>query len=451
MTKFDAFGAPVSSQNQSSIDAFNEAATLLLGFREDPLEKIDAALAADPDFVMGHCFRAGLFLISSEAAAEPALKDAVATLRRLSHTANDRELQHIAAITAWSDREFHVASDLYGQLLFAYPRDIVALQIAHQTDFLLGQQTMLRDRLQHVLPSWSEADPEYGYLLGMQAFGLNETGQFARAENAGRRAVALNPYDAWAYHAVAHVYEMQGRTEEGIYWLTGSAENWSPRNMFAYHNWWHLGLFHLENSEIATARCLYDHAIRPKSTDLAMEMVDAASMLWRFHLRGAEVGNRWSELADIYEAHVEDAYYPFNDAHAMMAFVAAGRDNAARRTIAALEAAAGEDNASSRIIRDVGLPVVRAIRAFGEEDYETCFDTLYDVRKRAAAFGGSNAQRDVLNLTLVEAAIRGGNLTAATALINERKAEKKESPLADCLDKRIRRIRKAAPGVDRAA
>jgi tetratricopeptide (TPR) repeat protein len=451
MTKLDTFGAPVSSQNQASIDAFNEAATLLLGFREDPLEKIDAALAADPDFVMGHCFRAGLFLISSEAAGEPELKDALATLRRLSDKANDRERQHIAAIAAWSDREFHVASDIYGQLLFEYPRDIVALQFAHQTDFLLGQQNMLRDRLQHVLPSWSEDDPGYGYLLGMQAFGLEETGQYARAEEAGKRAVMLNPYDAWAYHAVAHVYEMQGRTEEGIYWLTGSAENWSPRNMLAFHNWWHLGLFHLENNEIATARCLYDHAIRPKPSDLAMEMADGAAMLWRFHLRGAEVGNRWTELADIYESRAEDAYYPFNDAHAMMSFVATGRDKAARRTIAALEAAAGDDNSSSRIIRDVGLPVARAIRAFGETDYESCFDTLLDVRKRAVAFGGSNAQRDVLNLTMIEAAIRAGNKPAATALVNERRAEKEESPLAECLLKRISGEKKPANGVHRAA
>jgi tetratricopeptide (TPR) repeat protein len=382
MTKLDTFGAPVSSQNQASIDAFNEAATLLLGFREDPLEKIDAALAADPDFVMGHCFRAGLFLISSEAAGEPELKDALATLRRLSDKAND---------------------------------------------------------------------PGYGYLLGMQAFGLEETGQYARAEEAGKRAVMLNPYDAWAYHAVAHVYEMQGRTEEGIYWLTGSAENWSPRNMLAFHNWWHLGLFHLENNEIATARCLYDHAIRPKPSDLAMEMADGAAMLWRFHLRGAEVGNRWTELADIYESRAEDAYYPFNDAHAMMSFVATGRDKAARRTIAALEAAAGDDNSSSRIIRDVGLPVARAIRAFGETDYESCFDTLLDVRKRAVAFGGSNAQRDVLNLTMIEAAIRAGNKPAATALVNERRAEKEESPLAECLLKRISGEKKPANGVHRAA
>lgn len=451
MKKTDAFGAPVSSQNQSSIDIFNEAATLMLGFKEDPLEKIDEALAADPDFIMGHCFRAGLFLVSSEAAAEPELKEMVTTLRRLSAKANDRERQYIAAIDAWANRRFHESSDRFGRILFDYPRDIAAMQIVHQTDFLLGQQTMLRDRVQHILPAWSETDPEYGYLLGMQAFGLEETGQYARAEETGKRAIALNPYDAWAYHAVAHVYEMQGRTEDGIYWLTGSAENWSPRNMLAYHNWWHLALYHLENNETATARCLYDHAIRPKSSDIVMEMVDGAAMLWRFHLRNAETGGRWNELADLYEQRVTDAYYPFNDAHAMMAFVATGRDEASRRMLAALEVAAGDHDSGARIIRDVGLPVARAIRAFGDEDYKSCVDLLLDVRKRAAAFGGSNAQRDFLNLTLIEAAIRGGDKGAATAIVNERKAAKAESPFADCLLKRIRGEQKEKSATNRAA
>ncbi len=437
MTKLDRFGAPVSCRNQASVDLFGDAATLMLGFREDPLATIEEALVLDPDFIMGHCFRAGLFLVSSEAGAEAELKAILKDLRRLEPTANDRERAHMAAIRAWTDRQFHTASDLYGRILFDEPRDIFAMQIAHQTDFLLGQATMLRDRVRHILPAWSETDPEYGYLLGMQAFGLEECGHYARAEEIGKRAVALNPYDAWAYHAVAHVIEMEGRTEEGIRWLSGSAENWSPRNMLAYHNWWHLALYHLELAETSTALALYDHAIRPKPSAIAMEMVDGASMLWRLHLRGVDVGDRWTELADRYETMVSDAYYPFNDAHAMMAFVATGRHDAGDRMIGALEDAAGDDTSSARLIRDIGLPVVRAIRDFGEEDYEGCFDTLLDIRKRANGFGGSNAQRDVLNLTLLEAAIRAGNMSAAAALLGERRAVKPDSPFVALIDNRI--------------
>lgn len=428
MTLYDKFGAPVSSGNRSSVEAFNEAASLMLGFFADPLAKIDAALEADPAFVMGHCFRAGLFLVSSEAAAEAELKRILEVLEPLEAAANDRERGHIAAIRAWSRRDFHHASEEYGRVVMEFPRDLAAMQFAHQCDFLLGQTRMLRDRVAQILPAWSEADPDYAYLLGMHAFGLEECGHYARAEETGRRAVSLQPRDAWAHHAVAHVCEMQGRTEEGIRWLNSGAPDWSKRNMLAYHNWWHLALYHLEIGDTSKALSLYDECIRPQPSQIALEMVDAAALLWRLHLRGVEVGERWNDLADTYEGWVEHAYYPFNDAHAMMTFVATGRDAAAARLIAALEAAAGARDSSAIMIRDVGLPVVRAIRAFGDGDYLTAHDMLTDVRKRASAFGGSNAQRDLLDLTLIEAAMRSGDARAATALANERKAAKPGSP-----------------------
>ena len=114
-----------------------------------------------------------------------------------------------------------------------------------------------------------------------------------------------------------------------------------------------------------------------------MEMVDGASMLWRLHLRGADVGKRWTELANKYETMVADAYYPFNDAHAMMAFVATGRDDASRPHDRGARRRGRRGTSSARLIRDIGLPVVRAIRDFGDADYEGCFDTLLDIRKRA--------------------------------------------------------------------
>lgn len=444
MTLYDRFGAPVSSGNRRSVDAFNEAAALMLGYVADPLAKIDAALAADPGFVMGHCFRAGILLTSSEAGAELELKRILGILIDHEANANDRERGHIAAIRAWAERDFYHASEEYGRVLCDFPRDIVAMQFAHLCDFLLGQTTMLRDRVAQIMPAWSEGDADYAYLLGMHAFGLEECGHYERAEETGRRAVALQPKDAWAYHAVAHVCEMQGRTEEGIRWLTGGADNWSPGNMFAFHNWWHLGLYHLENGDTAKVLSLYDEAIRPQSSQVAMEMVDAAAMLWRLHLRGVDTGRRWDELAGIYEGWVEHAYYPFNDAHAMMTFVATGRDEMGRRLIAALEAAAAADDSSARMIREAGLPVVRALKAFGDGNYPAAYATLLDVRKRAVAFGGSNAQRDLLNLTLLESAVRAGDAAAALALANERKSAKPASPFVRGLFKRVAALPGAA-------
>ena len=437
MSLTDRFGAPLSTGSRAAADGLDTATALMLGFYADPLAVIEETLTAEPDFVMGRCFRAGLFLISSEKAAVPELAREYEALTRLVDRANERERGHIAAIKAWLDGDFHGASERYGRVLFEHPRDLVALQFGHQCDFLLGQSTMLRDRVARVLPSWSETDPDYAYVLGMHAFGLEECGHYERAEETGKRAVALQPRDTWGIHAVAHVFEMQGRLEEGISWLTERADDWAPENMFAYHNWWHLALYHLERGETDRVLSLYDQRIRPERSEVALEMVDAASLLWRLRLRGVEVGDRWRELAENYEGTAEDAYYPFNDMHAMMCFVAEGREDSARRLVTALEARAGDGDSSARLIRDVGLPVARAIRAFGAGDYETAVELLLEVRKRANLFGGSHAQRDVLNLTLLEAALRAGDTAAARGLLNERLAAKPESPFARLVQSRI--------------
>lgn len=428
MSLVDRFGAPVSSRRRASVDRFDKAALLLLGFFQDPLWEIEAALAEDPDFVMGHCFRAGLHLISSEKAAVPVLQEELHELHRLRADANSRERGHAAAIGAWAAEDFHRASEEYGRILFDCPRDLFALQMAHQCDFFLGQSGMLRDRVARVLPDWSAADAEYGFLQGMYAFGLEECGQYGRAEEAGRAAVERNPADAWAIHAVAHVMEMQGRREDGIAWLTGGAPHWSDGNMFAFHNWWHLALFHFEDQADDEALRLYDKAIRPVRSEVALEMLDAVALLWRLHLRGVDVGERWVELADIYEGVATDAYYPFNDMHAMMAFAATGREAAAGRLIAALQRKAGDASSSARLIRDTGLPVVLALQAFGQEGYEEAAEQLLELRKHAQAFGGSHAQRDVLTLTLLEAARRGGMGTMLRGLLHERLAERGQSP-----------------------
>src|SRR6202008_5039743 len=112
------------------------------------------------------------------------------------------------------------------------PRDILALQIAHLFDFLRGDARNLRDRVARRLHAWTKADPAYHAVLSMHAFGLEEMGEYDRAEGPGRESVGLNARDAWGYHAVAHVLEMRNQPEDGIRWLSTSSAHWSPDSFF---------------------------------------------------------------------------------------------------------------------------------------------------------------------------------------------------------------------------
>ena len=426
----DSRGVPISTANGTSLACLEQANELFLGYYNDPVAVIDAALAEDPGFVMGHCLRAGMMATTSDKTLVPELRKSVEAAKALAGSANERERGHIAAASAWLDRDFARAVALYGDILVDHPRDVAALQFAHLGDFYLGQSMLLRDRVARVLPAWDATVPGYGYVLGMHAFGLEEMGDYPRAEERGRVALAMNRRDPWAIHAVAHVMEMQGRLADGIEWLNTRVLEWGHDNGFAFHNWWHLALYHLDLGEVERVVELYDEAIRPKRSDVVLEMVDAAAMLWRLHLRGLELGQRWRELAESWAPRIDEAHYAFNDAHAMMTLVGAGREAEADRLLASVVAGAGQSGTNGMMAREVGVPVCRALHAFGRGDYDAAVELLMPVRSIAHRFGGSHAQRDVLSLTLIEAALRAKRGRLARALLAERTELKPASPFA---------------------
>lgn len=424
----DSRGIALSTNNRNSLEALERATWLNAGYYFDPLATIEAALKEDPQFAAGHALRAGMAVMSSERSALPLIEDSVAAIEALGAHANDREHRHAAAAKAWAQGDFERALQLYGDIVVRYPRDLLAIQIAHVGDFFFGHSTMLRDRIAQVLPHWDRDVPGYGFVLGMHAFGLEETQLYERAEETGRRALELNARDPWAVHAVAHVLEMQGRIVDGIDWLESRVGDWAENNGFAFHNWWHLALHHLDLGDHAKVLELYDTRIRPEQNPVSLEMIDASAMLWRLMLRGVDVGSRWEPLATCWAPFACEGFYAFNGVHALMALVGAGRWDQVDAVIDSLAAASRGNGANAMMSREVGLPVARGFAAFGRGEYPTTIAELQRVRPYASRFGGSHAQRDLLHLTLIEAALRIDDAPLAQALAAERTNLKPASP-----------------------
>ena len=423
----DSRGYAVSGADAASLGLFEAALAELQCYVVDPVATIDAAIARAPSFAMAHVLKAYLMLAGTEVAG-------LATARECRHAAanaptNPRERLHVAAIDALIAGDYDLASERFEDLLLEFPRDVLALQIAHVFDFFRGDSRALRDRIARVLPEWRPDVPGYHAVLGMHAFGLEECGQYARAEETGREALRLNPADVWAHHAVAHVLEMQGRVDEGIAWMASREHNWAPNNFFAVHNWWHWALFHLDRDEHARVLELYDGPIREGRSKVVLDMIDASAMLWRLHLRGVHCGARWSELVGAWAPLATDGFYAFNDCHALMAFVADERWDLADATLSAMTRRISSGGSNAAMTRDVGLPLARALYAFGRGEYDKAIGWLRPVRNIAARFGGSHAQRDLIDLTLIEAAHRDGQQSLVRALAGERMALKPASPL----------------------
>jgi tetratricopeptide (TPR) repeat protein len=430
MVIHDARGLALSGADPATAERFETALAEFQCYVGNPVGTIEAALQARPDFTMGHVMRGYLYGSSVEA---PGLREAgasVAAVRGLP--ADDRERQHVAALGALAAGDFEDAVRRWETLLVAYPRDILALQIAHLFDFLRGDSRNLRDRVARRLHAWSKADPGYHAVAGMHAFGLEEMAEYERAEERARESVALNVRDGWGYHAMAHVLEMRNQPDQGIQWLASSSEHWAPDSFFDVHNWWHLALYHLELDQVDETLRLYDGPIRAERSAVALDLIDASALLWRLLLRGHDVGPRWREVADAWAPTIEDGVYAFNDVHALMAYVGCADEARMAQQLATLRRSADSDaNPANRAMAcDVGLPVGEALVAFGQGRYRDVIDRLQFLRPVAHRFGGSHAQRDLLDLTLIEAAQRAGDRFLLAALASERGAVRPRSPLA---------------------
>jgi tetratricopeptide (TPR) repeat protein len=402
--------------------------TALRQFRcyiQDPVATLDQAIEAAPGFVMAHVVKACLNLLGTEPGGFAVARDCLTKAAKLP--ADQREAAHRAAAEHLAANRWHEASRALADIAIEHPRDQVAIQVGHQIDFFTGEARMLRDRIARALPAWDAGVPGYHAMLGMHAFGLEEMGDYAKAEALGKRAVELERRDGWAWHAVAHVLEMQGRQADGVAWMRADTDAWSNESFFQVHNWWHLALYHLDMGQIDTVLELFDGPIHGARSKVVMDMLDGSAMLWRLHLRGIDVGHRWQTIADGWEPIADGGNYAFNDMHAMMAFVGAGRAKAIQRVLDAQADAVKAKDDNAMFTREVGAAAARAILAFGEGDYKTVVGLIRPIRNHAGRFGGSHAQRDVLTQTLTVAALKGGQHRLACALANERIALKPRS------------------------
>jgi hypothetical protein len=368
---------------------------------------------------MAYALKAWLNLLGTEPAGLAVAREACEQAAGLP--ANERERMHLQAARLLAHGHWYEAGRVLEDLSLAWPHDLLALQAGHQLDYFTGDARMLRDRIARALPAWQRGRPGYHAVLGMHAFGLEECGDYAQAEKQGRASVELQPRDSWGWHAVAHVLEMRNEPAAGVAWLGPNAERWAPGSFLAVHNWWHLALFHLELGREDEVLRLYDQSIGTGSA-VMLDLVDASAMLWRLQLRGVDVGARWEPVADLWASAGAPGQYAFNDMHMMMAFGATGRGEAQARVLQAQAEALERDVDNAHFTAAVGSAATRAMQAFVQGEYERCAQLLRRVRSVAHRFGGSHAQRDVLDLTLLEAARRAGLESLAAGLESERVA-----------------------------
>jgi len=404
MTLKDHRDLEITGATLPARDAFERALDAHLSWRSGAASHLAQAVRAAPTFTMAHVLGGYFDLCSRDPVRVREARAAYLTASSLPAT--PRERLHVAAMGAVLADDFQSFKTIVQRLLDGYPRDVLALQIGHALDYLTGDVEGMGARISAILPAWSKDTPGYHAVLAMEAFSLVESAHYDRAAERGLRALELDPWDARAHHALTHVYEMTGKASAGMRWMDYRRVYWAADTVAATHLRWHWALFHLALGEIQAALTVYDEHVRSGRSAQIADMIDAAALLWRIELLGADTGQRWTELAAAWEGHIDDGYCTFNDMHAMLALVAAKDWRGARRLETALHRSRSLSTRYGETTRLVGLPVGRALIAFGRGNYAHAAQALSLLPAFAHRIGGSHAQRDLLHLTLLEAGHR---------------------------------------------
>ncbi|QBY01012.1 tetratricopeptide repeat protein [Rhodophyticola sp. CCM32] len=423
----DIFGQTVTLAPGGSLESWNATQMAFLAHSAATPTHLAETLTTAPDFALGHAVKAMFYLLLGRrelvATAQDALTQAKSALTTSSVTR--REQRYVQALDIWMQGHPKAALDIFADILRQHPDDALAMKLDHALRFMLGDSTGMRRMIETVMPAYGTDHAARGYLLGCHAFTLEETGEYAAAQAAGRAGLELCPDDAWGLHAVAHVHDMTADAKGGLQWLTGREAAWAHCNNFRYHVWWHKALMHLDLGQIGHVLDLYDTEIRREKTDDYRDISNATSLLSRLELEGVNVGDRWEELAEFSAKRTEDGCLIFADLHYLLALVGDHRDQAIRDLMGRLHRdAARAATDIEKTMANPGLSAAAGLEAFGEGRYGQAFLALARARKTMQQAGGSHAQRDVFERLTIDAGIRAGFLDEAEGILADRTARR---------------------------
>uniref|UniRef100_A0A8P0P9X7 Tetratricopeptide repeat domain 38 n=1 Tax=Canis lupus familiaris TaxID=9615 RepID=A0A8P0P9X7_CANLF len=407
-------GLPLSTTSNEACKLFDAILTQYVTWTNDKsLGGIEGCLsklrAADPTFAMGHAISNGLVLVGtgSSVRLDRELDLAVKTMVEVSQTQplTQRERLHVSAVETFAKGNFPGACELWEQILWDHPTDMLALKFSHDAYFYLGYQEQMRDSVARIYPFWTPSIPLSSYVKGIYSFGLMETNFYDKAEKLAKE----------------------------------------DSDMLACHNYWHWALYLIEKGEYEAALTIYDNHVLPslKASGTMLDVVDSCSMLYRLQMEGVSVGERWQDILPVTQKHSRDHILLFNDAHFLMASLGAGDTQTTQELLSTLQDASESpgENCQHLLARDVGLPLCQALVEAEKGNPDRVVELLLPIRYQIVQIGGSKAQRDVFNQLLIQAALKctsGVHRNVARSLLMERDALKPGSPLTQRL------IRKAA-------
>ena len=415
----DRYGMTLSTHSPAAAACWQEGADRLLAQQYGPEEKFQEAIALDEGFALAHGCLAYMYMLRAnpEAARESAKRGLA-----LADGIPRRERRHIEAVSMWAHGKGPYALRRAQEHLAEYPRDALLLRLAQRLYMLGCSGAGVADFPPALFALMQQSAPHCGddwAFLGQYAFAHHEVGILDQALKLAERSLTQYPGNAVAAHSVTHVYFEGGDAATGGAFLGQWLEGFDPRAPYHVHLSWHQALFALAQGRYRETWQLYEDWIRP--TAIAQDitgLADSASLLWRLQLYGgADLPLPWAEVKAQAAPAANQPGPAFRDAHAALAFAAAGEQELLAQMLNRLRADGDKGNA---LAREIIRPLAQGIAAFAEGDYAAAVDFLEPVFPQLTRIGGSHAQREVFEDTLLEAYLRAERFAAAEKLLTAR-------------------------------
>lgn len=417
----DSYDLPLSTTSEVAAAHYREGVELMLCAWPGALERFDAAIAADPDFALAHAARARHQAINARPdEARPQIAVAVDLAAR---NGTPREKSHVGVLALAVAGRTQAALDRALEHAETWPRDVMILSLPLGA-FGLFAFSGMADHDQARVDLCERHAGQFGaddwWFLASHGWSLAENGEVARGRAMLERSVALRRENANGVHALAHAMFEGGAGEESDALIASWLPGYDRSGILHAHIAWHAALTALERGDAPAALAIYGEHVRPAvSKGVPINVVsDGASLLWRLDAYGHQAPPEfWREIADYGRAAFPKARHAFVDAHMGLIEAAVGDHAALAARIAALE---GLIDAGSMAAGPVVPAICRAALAFAAEDFAGCAAILEPAAAEVARIGGSGAQREVIEDTLLVALMRSGQTAKARALLDGR-------------------------------
>ena len=402
----DQYDNVLSTRVAAARDAYVDGLDLILAGQAGVQEAFERAVAADDSFALGWVALGRAQQYADDMAGARA---SVAKAQERAAGLTEREASHLNAFSLLFSGQVPAAYAAIRAHADTWPRDALVAQTCSSVFGLIGFSGQ-PGREAETLAFVAGLLPHYGedwWIISQYAFALCETGNLSKADQVIDRALALKSDSAHGAHVRSHVTYEMGETAAGRAYLADYMAGYDPDGVLFTHLNWHEALWALEQGDLATMWAKVDGAVAPdagSSSPAINILTDTAAILHRATMAGVEVNqDRWRSVSEYASEKFPNPGLGFVDVHAALAHAMAGRDDALEKII----------NAPAGPIADLVPDFARGFRAVAGQDWAGAAQHLTRAMGDLARMGGSRAQRDMVEQTLLTALVKQGKTDAA--------------------------------------